>query len=293
MQGKAEIIDATPVLVLPVQRWRDGIAESVQDAIAQETPIALVYNGISHAVMMATPQDLVDFAYGFSFTEGIITHASQIYGVEVLPQAEGIMLDIELASERFAQLKEHRRSLVGRTGCGLCGAESLQQMCEAKSAVTQHANDTLNFTPLPIVAMHTALKQMAAQQKIQQSTGATHACAWASMDGIAQIVREDVGRHNALDKVIGARLQQQKNAPAINISTINAVAPSSPPQGFVVTSSRASYEMVLKAASIQAAALVAVSAPTALAIQLAQQNAMTLVGFCRDKQWVVYAGEVA
>ncbi len=269
------------VSALTVTRWREGQTVVLPDAVAQEVPIALVYNGISHVVMLATPADLEDFAYGFSFTEGIITHRSQIYGVEakalfhVHGQLQGVELHIELATQQFTALKAQRRNLTGRTGCGLCGAESLQQVFKQPKSATSA------LVAVSSTAIDAALLGLKSQQPLQQLTGATHASAIANTQGQVVCVREDVGRHNALDKLIGSLLRQE-----CDFSTFW-------PQHWVLTTSRASYEMVQKVAMAGGQALIALSAPTALAVSLAQEYGFLLVGFAKIGQCVVYSGALS
>lgn len=251
-----------------VEKWRDGRREVISDVVAEEVPIALEYNGISHAVMMATPADLEDFALGFSLTEGILADPSELYECEIVPGAEGIQVQMQVATERFVALKEKRRNLTGRTGCGLCGAETLEQAVRHPAAVQAEA---LRFSA---ETLHSALEAMQAQQQLQQQTGATHAAAWLGRDGQIKLVREDVGRHNALDKLIGALAEDRQDFSA----------------GAVIITSRASYEMVQKAATVGIGFIAAISAPTALAIRLAKETDVTLIGFVRRGGHVVYAG---
>ncbi len=260
-----EVVSATSFSQCGVLRWRGDICQTAQDSLAEEMPVALIYNGISHAVMLATPQDLEDFALGFSLSEGILADKSELYGVETRLQVNGIELHCEIASERFIQLKTRRRTLAGKTGCGLCGAESLEQ---AMRYPVQLANQTIFNRS----AIQLGLEAMPAQQMLQQKTGSTHACAWVSADGVILALREDVGRHNALDKLVGA------------IATHGCK-----PEGFVITTSRASYEMVQKTASVGISMLVAISAPTALAVRVADCCGLTLVGFARNNNYVVYS----
>lgn len=250
----------------PVIKWEDGRLFAQDDVVAEEVPIAMVYNGVSHVVMLATPHDLEDFAVGFSLSEGIITRAEEIYSVEVNVQAKGIELLIELASDRFFMLKERRRNLTGRTGCGLCGAESLEQALRIPDNVI---NNTETFEHQAIVDANHNIRE---QQQLQAVTGATHASAWMRPDGTVELIREDVGRHNALDKLVGARARGHAHS-----------------EGFVLTTSRASYEMVQKTAAAGIPMLVAVSAPTGLAIRIAQSCGLTLVGFARKQQYVIYS----
>ncbi|MGZ8984084.1 MAG: formate dehydrogenase accessory sulfurtransferase FdhD [Methylotenera sp.] len=259
------LVSGAQLSTFDVTRWRDGAQQSIQDQIAEETPIALIYNGISHAVMLATAQDLEDFALGFSLSEGILHNKSELYSIEVRAQAKGIELHCEIASERFVQLKDHRRTLVGRTGCGLCGSESLEQAI--RYPLKLEAQVVFDHS-----AIQRGLQAMPLQQKLQQQTGATHACAWVLADGTVDMVREDVGRHNALDKLIGAIAKKNKKQ-----------------AGFIITSSRASYEMVQKTASAGVNMLVAISAPTGLAIRVAERCGLTLVGFARENSYVVYS----
>jgi FdhD protein len=272
------IVDV-PLSEVNVTRWRAGVSSEATDKVAEEVPIALIYNGVSHAVMLATPQDLEDFALGFSLSEGILQSKSELYDVEVVTQAQGIELRLEVASDAFAMLKERRRNLTGRTGCGLCGAEGLEQ---ALRLPVREKNDALqpnihkasgaSLGKVPATSILKAFKALQTQQVLQQATGATHACAWVNMQGEVVMLREDVGRHNAMDKLIGALAKSAKQE-----------------NGFVLTSSRASVEMVQKVALAGYDMLAAISAPTGLAIRIAQAYGVTLVGFLRDEQFVIYA----
>lgn len=251
---------------LPVSSWEQGSThKSKLDKIAEECAIALVYNGISHVVMMATPLNLEEFALGFSLSEGIIDKASEVFEIEVVEREKGFEVDIKISSARMMALKVQRRNLTGRTGCGLCGTESLEQAIRPIKNVSPQ--------PLPSAkAIQRAVSQLNQHQPLQALTGTAHGAAWCDIDGEIMLVREDVGRHNALDKLIGALQYSQLS--------VNS--------GFVLISSRASYEMVHKACSYNFATLVAVSAPTALAIELANQAQLNLVGFARDGRHVIY-----
>ena len=262
-----------------VTRWQgEQLPSSVMDTLAQEVPVALVYNGISHVVMLASPADLEDFAYGFSYTEGIISEHAQIYGIDAKAihgnngQLRGIELHIELATAQFAALKEQRRNLTGRTGCGLCGAESLEQVFKMP------AQAKVPMPSLSLQVIDAAMNQLKLQQPLQQLTGATHACAIVNDQGQVLQVREDVGIHNALDKLIGSLLRQSQDFTDLWR------------QHWVLTTSRASYEMVQKVTMAGGRALVAISAPTALAVNLAHEYDFLLVGFARPSQCVVYHG---
>ncbi|MFM9836595.1 MAG: formate dehydrogenase accessory sulfurtransferase FdhD [Methylophilaceae bacterium] len=253
-----------------IKKWKNNQLHNANDCLAEEVPIALVYNGVSHAVMLATPQDLEDFALGFSLTEGILQIKGELYGAEIVELAEGIELQLNIATERFEKLKERRRSMAGRTGCGLCGAENLSQVMrlpQANASIVQHALQSISWQ-----SVQNAYNKIQPLQVLQQMTGATHACAWADVEGNISLVREDVGRHNAMDKLIGALAK-------------------TPPQatGFVLTTSRASYEMVQKVMSAGINMLAAISAPTGLAVRIAEENSVTLLGFVRNGTHVVYA----
>ncbi|WP_338760921.1 formate dehydrogenase accessory sulfurtransferase FdhD [Massilia sp. METH4] len=251
-----------------VLRVRDGIAAPGEDALADEVPVALVYNGISHAVMMATPQDLEDFALGFSLTEALIDHAGECYGIDIEAGPGGVAVQLEIASRAFVALKERRRSLAGRTGCGLCGVDSLDQVYRTLPA--QRSGAVLTGD-----GVRAALAALPARQALNQITGATHAAAWCGPDGALAVVREDVGRHNALDKVVGALARD----PALRADG-----------GFVLVTSRVSVEMVQKAAMAGAAGIVGVSAPTAAAVRMADGAGLVLLAFARGDKFTCYAG---
>ena len=250
-----------------VMRIVQGESELCQDILAEEVPVALVYNGISHAVMLSSPDQLEDLALGFSLSEGILDSPSDLYDIEVSAACRGVEVRMEISSRRFAALKERRLTLAGRTGCGLCGVESLEAVSRVEGAVARRG------APIPASSVAKALAQMQDSQVLHRMTGAVHGVAWVSSGGDILALREDVGRHNALDKLIGHLARQ-------------GVDPAS---GFVLTSSRASYEMVQKSASVGIGMLVAVSAPTALAVRLAKDCNLTLAGFARGNRVVVYS----
>ena len=262
--------DAAPPSALQpcaVLRVRDGQrAKAPQDDwLAEETPIALEFNGISHATMLATPTDLEDFALGFSLSEGIVEAAHEIRGIDLVPRRDGIVVQLEIATACMVRLKERRRALAGRTGCGLCGVETLPEVLRPVAPLPPGA-------PLPLAAMLAAMKALRASQPLHASSGATHAAAWAGPDGQLILLREDVGRHNALDKLVGALAR--------------AGLPAG--QGMALISSRASFEMVQKTVSAGIPVLAAVSAPTALACRLAEQAGLTLAGFVREDAATLY-----
>lgn len=241
----------------------------VLELLAEETPIAMVYNGISHAVMMATPDDLEDFALGFSIAENIIDSTEDVYAVEIHTTDNGIELKINISAETFSRLKENRRSLIGRTGCGLCGTESLNQFEETQNSL----NSTQSRATFSSDNIIKSLGRFSNNQLLQQQTGSTHASALCDNQGQILLTREDVGRHNALDKIIGASLKIKNR----DFNTL-----------FLITSSRASYEMVQKAAKLNVCLLVAISAPTALAVRLANKLGITLIGFARNEKYNIY-----
>ncbi len=253
---------------LSVTEWRlrDGRLGSAPAALAVESPVALEYNGIAHAVMLATPRDLDDFALGFTLSEGIAERASDIYGIDVLAGEQGVTVQVQIASGAFARLKDRRRTLAGRTGCGICGTESLDQVLRPLRPV--RAGSAL----LAPAALARAVAGLAQAQPLQQQTGATHGAVWCPWDGAIACAREDVGRHNALDKLIGALVRARVDAS----------------QGFALITSRASVEMVQKAATAGIPVLAAVSGPTTLAVATAEHWGVTLVGFARGERFSVY-----
>ncbi|QDJ10440.1 FdhD protein (fdsC) [Roseomonas mucosa] len=239
--------------------------------VAAETPVALAYSSVPFTVMMATPADLEDFAYGFSLTEGIVASPDEIRGVALRGEDRGLALDITLEAgalrRHLAQRRARERSLPGRTGCGLCGIEELEALPAAPAPAA----------PAPVLetgAIRAALDAMEAAQVLNQETRAVHAAAWAGPDGGLRLLREDVGRHNALDKLIGAALRRGGSAA----------------EGFLLITSRCSFEMVEKAAAFGARSLVAVSAPTSLALERARALDMTLLAVARRDSVTVFHG---
>jgi FdhD protein len=245
---------------------RPGAAAEQPDWLADEVPVALVVDGVSQAVMLATPADLEDFALGFALTEGWIARADELYAVEPRQASAGIELQLELAASRRWALRERRRALAGRTGCGLCGVDSLAQVERPLAPVMAPA--------LRPGALARAMHGLAQRQPLNALTGATHAAAWCALDGGVQLVREDIGRHNALDKLVGAMARSGVDAR----------------DGFVAITSRASFEMVHKAASVGVGLVAAVSAPTARAVRTAKGCGLALAGFVRGDEAVFYTG---
>jgi len=254
--------------VVNVRNWQPDQVAAAEDHIAAEVPVALTYNRLSHVVMMATPADLEDFALGFSLTEGIIGEKDDLLATRVLPRGGGIEVAMTITEPWFDRLTTQRRNLTGRTGCGLCGAERIEQALRYPAPV----GDSIRVSN---AALQKALAGMQGKQPLQAVTGATHGAAWCDLEGTILHLREDVGRHNALDKLIGALAREGFD----------------PQQGFVLVSSRASYEMVYKAAVMGMELIVAVSAPTTLAIEFAERCGVTLVGFARPGRHNVYTFE--
>lgn len=247
------------------QQWRDQEILSLDDNVVEEVPIALVYNGISQAVMMATPCDLEDFGIGFSLAENIVQNPQQIYDLQVTARHNGYEINLHISGERMRALKNYRRTMTGNTGCGLCGVDSLDGAIRAGKIVAKAP------LPDPKTIQH-AVDQLAQWQRIRQHTGGSHAAVWCDLQGDKVILREDVGRHNAFDKLIGAMAKS-------NTSTLH---------GFALISSRASYEMVIKSSFLQCANLVAISAPTSLAISQAEKFNINLIGFARNGKYNIY-----
>lgn len=259
----------TGVVEREIARWRLDGSHQARDAVAEEAPVAVHCHGRSFAVMMASPQDLDDFALGFALSEGLVATPAQLLAVDTRALLEGIVLDLRLA-DGAPGLQEtdpdQARLLPGRSGCGICGTRDLQRAVRMPPPLAGDIRTTH-------AAIERALAQLAGHQPMNAATGAVHAAAWATPDGQVHVVREDVGRHNALDKVVGALHRQQRD----------------PATGMLVITSRASHEMVSKAALAGASVLVAISAPTALAIGVARSAGMTLVGFARPGSHNIYS----
>lgn len=250
-----------PLRSVRAVRYEDEQRSERDEMLADETPVAIVYNGRSHAVMMATPADLDDFAYGFTLTEGIVERLDEIEIVDRLHTDKGISLQMLIPQKRYDALDTRDRNLTGRTGCGLCGTSSLEAAIRPVRRVEPAALD--------IEALQQGFAQLAAAQALNDATGATHAAALMLDDGRV-LIREDVGRHNAVDKVIGAGAQLGRR-----------------PIALLVTS-RASYEVVHKAAQVNCAVVAAISAPTALAVRIAEEAGVTLIGYARQARMTRY-----
>ena len=251
-------------------RKDDGLNSSKDnDWVIEEQAIALIYNGISHAVMMATPCDLLDFAIGFSLSENIIGQLDDILDYNVTHTEQGIEVELSISSRQFSALKHKRRSLLGNSGCGLCGVESLAQTIKER--------EILPLTPIiDFQVVQHALTQFRQQQRLNQKTGSVHAAAYCSkFTGDIIAIREDVGRHNALDKLLGSLANEKLKG-------------SEYKQGFILVSSRASYEMVDKTLAAGIDHLVSISAATSKAITWAQQHQLHLIGFASPQRNIIY-----
>jgi len=254
-----------PVRTVRRQVWRDSGASEGLRTIPEETALALTYNGGTYAVMMGTPQNLRDFAIGFSLSEGIVHSPDDIESLDIVPLADGIELRMWLEPALANRLNERRRHIAGPTGCGICGIDSIAEAVRPAAFVASGRS----FSPRQIMA---EVQGIAPLQTINIETRAVHAAAfWMPGRGIAAL-REDVGRHNALDKLAGALAQSK-------------VAAS---DGMVLLTSRVSVEMVQKAAAIGAPLMVAVSAPTALAVRMADAAGITLAAIARADGFEVF-----
>ncbi|MGY6236218.1 formate dehydrogenase accessory sulfurtransferase FdhD [Burkholderia ambifaria] len=251
-----------------VTRHRAGDALGAVDHVVNETPVALVFNGIAHTVMMATPVDLDAFGLGFALSEGIVERASDVFDIETECRPGSAEVRLTVSQQAFMALKAHRRALAGRTGCGVCGIESIAQLdlhpprIAAAGAAAGIGAD----------AVARAARALPARQPLMRATGGIHAAAWCERDGTVLEVFEDVGRHNALDKLIGRLARRRADLRA----------------GFVFLSSRASYELVRKAARVGIPMIATISAPTSLAIDVAREAGVRLLGFCRNDGFVEY-----
>lgn len=277
--------DLQAVVELPVQRWPAAATRGVvaapavvMDRVAEEAPVAIEFAGVPHVVMLATPQDLEDLATGFTLSEQLAAGLEELLGVRVVqaapaPASEPAALhepvatvQVDLPSARLAEVFRRKRNLSARSGCGLCGVETAESWVrEARALETGWR--------LSAAELHATLAQLEQAQPAGRLTGSLHAAGWALPGRGLQFAREDVGRHNALDKVLGAVVR----------------AGQTPAAGYLLTTSRASFELVQKGLALGVGLLVAVSAPTAMAVRAAEAGGMTLVGFARPGRHVVYA----
>jgi FdhD protein len=257
---------AEPLLSHGARRWVEGREVEAQERIAEEVPVVLVYNGVAHVVMMATPADLEDFALGFSITEELIRAPAELLDLQVVKYGQGIEVQMRVSKERETEISERSRRLSGRTGCGICGSDSI-------AAVLRPPRELPAGPVITAAAVHAAMDDLSSRQTLNTQAGTVHAAGWATLAGAVVLVREDVGRHNALDKLIGALVRANQD----------------PRQGFIVLTSRASFEMVQKAVVFGAPLVASISGPTGLAVRVAEQAGLTLVGFTRPGRHTVYA----
>ena len=277
MKAKADFLEPdsdelAPMLAEPLRTERAvRILDSGENGVAMardvagETPVSITYNGMAYAVMMATPIDLEDFAAGFSLTQGAIDSITDIAEISVHATPKGIVLRIQVPHERFAALAARRRNVVGQTGCGICGIIELENALLPLNPLDQPPK-------LETDIIFKALASMRARQPLHEATGAMHAAAFFDTNGACLEVREDVGRHNAFDKLIGALLRGGRD----------------PSKGFAVLTSRCSYELVEKAVLARIGLLVTVSAPTSLAVDRARQGELTLISLARPDSALVF-----
>ncbi len=256
---------AEPLLAHRALRVRDGTAAEGTEQVAEEVPVALVYNGAPHVVMMATPADLEDFVLGFSLTEGLIGGPADLWGIEVVRYGQGIEVQVSVTEACMAGITQRQRRLTGRTGCGICGSDSVA----AVLGTVHQVSPGPQVTPAALLG---AIEGLAGRQQLNAAAGAVHAAGFATAAGSIMRIREDVGRHNALDKLIGALSRE-------------GIDPGS---GFIVVTSRASFEMVQKSTVFGTGLLAAISGPTGLAIRVAEQAGLTLVGFVRGSRYTIY-----
>jgi FdhD protein len=254
-----------PVRVVPRRIWREGSPSVGSRSIPEETAVAITYNGGTYAVMMSTPQDLEDFAIGFSLSEGVITSSADIHSLDVLSLDDGVELRMWLSEPKADRLAERRRHIAGPTGCGLCGIESIAEAMRPAAIIGRGPQ----FSPEQIMA---AMQGLPPRQKLNIETRAVHAAAFWDVGSGIVVLREDVGRHNALDKLSGA------------LARASIVAS----EGIILLTSRVSVEMVQKSAAIGAPVMVSVSAPTALAVRMANAAGITLAAIARADGFEVF-----
>ena len=262
------------LLPVSVMRFDGRRLDAAVDWAAEEVAVSFEYNGVGHAVMMASPDALADLGLGFSLSEGIVERAGELLDLELHAHEHGLRIAMRITAKRFEALKQRRRNLAGRTGCGLCGVDTLEQAVRPLPALPPRGAGAAAL--LEPARLNAAMAALDDAQPLRAASGATHAAGWLAFDAgapLLQAVREDVGRHNALDKTLGALLR----------------AGDYTAQGAVLLTCRASVEMVQKVVACGVPVLVARSAPTALAVRRAQALGLTLVGFARRGTFVVYA----
>ncbi len=246
--------------------WRPEKSWVEQRLVASEIPLALEYNCVSHAVMMISPMDIKDFTLGFSLTEGIIDCLDDIMDMTVAPAEKGFIASMEITPDCFERLDKFKRTLAGRTGCGLCGVDRLDHAIRPLNPIKSQLTVTAEV-------VYNSMQKLSEQQIQNKKTGALHAAAFVTGEGDILCVREDIGRHNALDKMIGHMMDQKIN----------------PADGFALITSRCSFEMVHKCATFGIPVLAAVSATTDLALKLAEQSELSLIAFTRREGMNIYA----
>jgi FdhD protein len=249
-----------------VQRRSQGTVLEAQDVVASEVPVTLHFNGVPFVVLMATPCDLPDLALGFALSEALVERPGDLRIEDIAQTVDGIDIRMAILQARADALANRARNLPGYGGCGLCGNAAIDAVLRTPPRIASEAR-------FGEAALHRGLAALRARQPLNAATGATHAAGFADRSGTLLLVREDVGRHNALDKLAGAMLSAGLDAGS----------------GFAIVTSRASYELAMKAAQLGIPLLAAISAPTTLAIALAASAQLCLVGFARDRQCVVYA----
>ena len=250
-----------------VKKYQEGRWREEQDDVLVEVPVALTYNGYPHVVVMSTPRDIIDFVYGFSLTEGIISSIQDVRSISIDPRENGIEVRIEITPLSFSRMEGRKRQMSARTGCGICGLDSLS------AVVRDQAKIDFDFK-LDEAAVDKALRRSNALQVMNQRTGGAHAAFFVNRSGEILLAREDVGRHVALDKLVGALLQGDYDCK----------------EGFILTTSRASFEMVQKTVAAQVGMLVTMSAPTSMAIKLAKRMGLKLAAFTRVDKINLYQG---
>lgn len=262
-----EILDSNCYETLQVRRYEKGVWQDVEDDVLVEVPVSLIYNGYPHVVIMCTPHDIVDFVYGFSWTEGIVSTMQDVRSIDIRPKELGIEVYIEVTPMCAKRIEMRKRQMVARTGCGICGLDSLSDVVRAQEAIDYEVS-------ISEEGIDRALMASGLLQKMNLRTGGAHAAFFVAMSGEILLTREDVGRHVALDKLVGSLLQSGMSVK----------------DGFILTTSRASFEMVQKTVAVGVGLLVTMSAPTSMAVALAKKMNIKLVAFARKGKINVYQG---